>query len=166
MADEGGVWRTISGRRVFIKDGQSLSDAMRESGKFEEKSEGVVSDFGAAHTKYSGKPDEAIDHLLKEQSGYVPAAINKDGIGDIDFVWGNGGKDGYGLAHIIERRDSQGIDGKEFIRKIPSMIKSGEVMKGQSNDRIFITNKDYTAVIRLDYDGIKATWLVTAYAQI
>lgn len=25
MADEGGVWRTISGRRVFIKDGQSPS---------------------------------------------------------------------------------------------------------------------------------------------
>lgn len=36
MADEGGVWRTISGRRVFIKDGQSLTDAMRESGKFGE----------------------------------------------------------------------------------------------------------------------------------
>lgn len=34
MADEGGVWRTIGGRRVFIKDGQSLTDAMRESGKF------------------------------------------------------------------------------------------------------------------------------------
>ena len=34
MADEGGVWRTVSGRRIFIKDGQSLTDAMRESGKF------------------------------------------------------------------------------------------------------------------------------------
>ena len=32
--DVGGVWRTIGGRRVFIKDGQSLSDAMKESGKF------------------------------------------------------------------------------------------------------------------------------------
>lgn len=31
---EGGVWRTISGRRVFIKTGQSLTDAMKESGKF------------------------------------------------------------------------------------------------------------------------------------
>lgn len=29
-----GVWRTIGGRRVFIKDGQNLSDAMKESGKF------------------------------------------------------------------------------------------------------------------------------------
>lgn len=34
MTDKGGVWRTIGGRRVFIKDGQSLTDAMRESGKF------------------------------------------------------------------------------------------------------------------------------------
>ena len=31
---ESGVWRTIGGRRVFIKDGQSLADAMKESGKF------------------------------------------------------------------------------------------------------------------------------------
>lgn len=29
-----GVWRTIGGRRVFIKKGQSLSEAMIESGKF------------------------------------------------------------------------------------------------------------------------------------
>lgn len=32
-----GVWRTISGRRVFIKKGQSLKDAMRESGKFKDE---------------------------------------------------------------------------------------------------------------------------------
>ena len=32
--DIGGVWRTIGGRRVFIKNGQSLSEAMIESGKF------------------------------------------------------------------------------------------------------------------------------------
>lgn len=31
---EDGVWRTIGGRRVFIKKGQSLSGAMKESGKF------------------------------------------------------------------------------------------------------------------------------------
>ena len=30
----GGIWRTIGGRRVFIKDGQDLASAMKESGKF------------------------------------------------------------------------------------------------------------------------------------
>ena len=35
--DADGVWRTIGGRRVFIRNGQSLSDAMKESGKFKTK---------------------------------------------------------------------------------------------------------------------------------
>ena len=35
MAEDEGVWRTICGRRVFIRTGQSLSDALRESGKFQ-----------------------------------------------------------------------------------------------------------------------------------
>lgn len=37
MDEENGVWRTISGRRIFIKEGQSLSDAMKESGKYEKE---------------------------------------------------------------------------------------------------------------------------------
>ena len=35
--DIGGVWRTVGGRRIFIKDGQNLVDAMKESGKFSKK---------------------------------------------------------------------------------------------------------------------------------
>jgi hypothetical protein len=31
-----GVWRTVAGRRVFIRNGQSLEDAMNSSGKFED----------------------------------------------------------------------------------------------------------------------------------
>lgn len=37
--DANGVWRTIGGRRVFIKNGQSLSDAMKASGKFKNMKE-------------------------------------------------------------------------------------------------------------------------------
>lgn len=32
--EENGVWRTVGGRRIFIKDGQDLASAMKESGKF------------------------------------------------------------------------------------------------------------------------------------
>ena len=35
--EENGVWRTVGGRRIFIKDGQDLASAMKESGKFENK---------------------------------------------------------------------------------------------------------------------------------
>ena len=48
MAEEHGVWRTISGRRVFIKDGQSLTDAMRESGKFGDKSKTKKEEYAEA----------------------------------------------------------------------------------------------------------------------
>ena len=34
MADAGGVWRTVGGRRIFIKDGEDLKTAMKRSGKF------------------------------------------------------------------------------------------------------------------------------------
>ena len=31
---EQGVWRTVGGRRIFIREGQDLASAMKESGKF------------------------------------------------------------------------------------------------------------------------------------
>ena len=39
MANEtDGVWRTVGGRRIFIKGGQDLASAMKESGKFKKSS--------------------------------------------------------------------------------------------------------------------------------
>lgn len=37
--DIGGVWRTVGGRRIFIKDGEDLSTAMKNSGKFNNDTE-------------------------------------------------------------------------------------------------------------------------------
>ena len=37
MSDLGGVWRTVGGRRIFIKDGEDLATAMKNSGKFSKK---------------------------------------------------------------------------------------------------------------------------------
>ena len=156
----------MGGRRIFIKDGQDLASAMKESGKFGSCTpDQRPSDFGDAYTEYTGKPEEAIDKLLAEKSGYVPAAISKEGVGDIDFVWGKTGNSGYGLAHIIERRSAQGVDGEAFVRNIPNLIQNGEVLRGSSTDRVLISDTKETAVVRLDYDGEKATWLVTAYIK-
>ena len=35
--DIGGVWRTVGGRRIFIKDGEDLETAMKKSGKFKKE---------------------------------------------------------------------------------------------------------------------------------
>lgn len=37
--DIGGVWRTVGGRRIFIKDGEDLGSSMKNSGKFKGKKE-------------------------------------------------------------------------------------------------------------------------------
>ena len=34
-----GIFRTVGGRRIFIKDGQDLASAMKESGKFKNKTD-------------------------------------------------------------------------------------------------------------------------------
>ncbi len=49
---EKGVWRTICGRKVFIKDGQSLTEAMKASGKFSK------SDIKVASEKRNTKTSE------------------------------------------------------------------------------------------------------------
>jgi hypothetical protein len=40
-------------------------------------------DFGPKYGEYSGKPKEAIDHLMAQKQGEVPAAITKEGLGPI-----------------------------------------------------------------------------------
>ena len=40
-----GVWRTVGGRRIFIKEGQDLETAMKESGKFKKEAEKSIEDI-------------------------------------------------------------------------------------------------------------------------
>lgn len=120
--------------------------------------------FGESFAQFSGKPDEAIEKLLGERRGHVPAAVHKEGVGDIDFVWGEDGPQGYGLAHIIERRNDEGFDGEEFVRTLPKIIKEGQVeYRHQKMGRLYIHSKDKNVVIRLDWNGIERNWLATAF---
>lgn len=58
--NEDGVWRTIGGRRVFIKKGQSLSDAMIESGKFKND---LRSSYVKAKEEKKGSVKDKIDFM-------------------------------------------------------------------------------------------------------
>lgn len=52
-----GVWRTIGGRRVFIKNGQDLVSAMKESGKFKNKKQEEEGKRLHAKAKQGAKDD-------------------------------------------------------------------------------------------------------------
>lgn len=63
-----GVWRTVGGRRIFIATGQSLEDAMRESGKFDNigsKSKDKSDDYKGYTYEELGKKVSTIQRELR-----------------------------------------------------------------------------------------------------
>jgi hypothetical protein len=79
--DIGGVWRTVGGRRIFIKDGEDLATAMKKSGKFKDLS---YQGKGSEKAPPTGKTaDVVIKEVRKwEEEGKNSRVIewNKDGI--------------------------------------------------------------------------------------
>ena len=57
---EDGVWRTVGGRRIFIKDGESLASAMKKSGKFT-----LDDEYDRAHGAYK-KEEKEINERNKK----------------------------------------------------------------------------------------------------
>ncbi len=99
-----------------------------------------LKEFGTNYPEFALKPKEALEKLLQEKSGQVAGAAYRDDLGGIDFVWGKDGKDGYGLAHILEKREKQytrlGLNAEqikertdELLKSIPEVIESGTLFK-------------------------------------
>ncbi|WP_131139912.1 DUF3519 domain-containing protein, partial [Helicobacter pylori] len=96
--------------------------------------------FGKNYAEFVLKPKEALEKLLQEKDGQVAGAAFRDDLGGIDFVWGKDGRDGYGLAHILEKREKQytrlGLNAEqikkrtdELLKSIPEVIESGTLFK-------------------------------------
>ncbi len=69
MDDSSGIWRTVGGRRIFIKDGEDLASAMKNSGKFESSKTrlDVLKHRRALNSLAVGRKDkEEIERLDKE----------------------------------------------------------------------------------------------------
>ncbi|WP_240445402.1 glycine zipper family protein [Helicobacter pylori] len=85
-----------SAKENIIKQEKALKDAITP-----------LKQFGKNYAEFVLKPKEALEKLLQEKNGQVAGAAYRDDLGGIDFVWGKDGKDGYGLAHILEKREKQ-----------------------------------------------------------
>ncbi|EAJ1689031.1 hypothetical protein CK733_02760 [Campylobacter upsaliensis] len=142
-----------------------IQKANKQAQRFFNKKE--LDEFGVNFEGFKGK--EAVDKLLSEKRGQVKGAFYKEGLGEIDLVWGD---ENFGLRHILERRKEdfikQGLDENEaleraleFVKKIPQIIEQGEVKVGVN--RAFVDTKDDRALIALDYKGKDKKWVITAY---
>ncbi|WQW48856.1 DUF3519 domain-containing protein [Helicobacter pylori] len=120
-----------------------------------------LKEFGKNYPEFALNPKEALEKLLQEKNGQVAGAAFRDDLGGIDFVWGKDGKDGYGLAHILEKREKQytrlGLNAEqikertdELVKSIPEVIENGALFKDDLG-RISVELNN----IRV---GLKNTW--------
>lgn len=127
-------------------------------------------DWGIAYRKQSGKPAEAVDKLLQEKQGFVPKAFSKEGIGDIDLVWGKQdyqAGQGYGLEHIIDGRIRKNkIDGEKFVKGLPETFDNGVVTTDSLHPgNIYIEDLNNKIGIPQDWNGKPRNWVITAHPQ-
>ncbi|MFP6043143.1 DUF3519 domain-containing protein, partial [Helicobacter pylori] len=123
-----------------------------------------LKEFGTNYPEFALKPKEALEKLLQEKNGQVAGAAYREDLGGIDFVWGTPktkDSNGYGLAHILERRISNEMkkglseqQAKEYalniVKSIPEVLEKGT--KGTDHlGRVFV---DY-GNIRV---GLNNTW--------
>ncbi|EJB80943.1 hypothetical protein HPHPH6_1314 [Helicobacter pylori Hp H-6] len=159
---------------------QGVKSAKENIAKQEEALQDAITplkEFGKNYPEFALKPKEALEKLLQEKNGQVACAAYRDDLGGIDFVWGKDGKDGYGLAHILEKREKQytrlGLNAEqikertdELVKSIPEVIESGTLFKddlgrvsvGLNNIRVGLKNT-------WDNNNLNNHFVVTSYER-
>uniref|UniRef100_UPI0003D7A074 DUF3519 domain-containing protein n=1 Tax=Helicobacter pylori TaxID=210 RepID=UPI0003D7A074 len=132
------------------------------------------SEWGNNYSDFKGDGLGAINKLLETKKGFVAGAFHKEGLGDIDLVWGN--KD-YGLEHILKRRIESYIKkglkpefaeqrALNLIRLIPEAIEKGKVGR-DIQGRLKIETKDILIALRDNWQGepLKSRWVITGFEK-
>lgn len=117
--------------------------------------------FGPIFREYSGKPAEAVAHLLKARTGEVPGALHHPSIGEIDLVWGEEGagkSNGYGLAKIAKFHP-------EVLDELQDYLSEMHI-SSESANRYRLKSDTHEAAVSKHWHGNKKTWLLTEYLKI
>ena len=108
--------------------------------------------YGNEITGKNLRNEKAVSVLLSMKHGHIKDAFHRDGIGDIDLVWGN---DNAGLQHIIKRRRECGQDPEKAVKYLPEIINKGSIInrfKVNDTQKFFIEhsigNTRYRLVIK------------------
>ncbi|MDZ7551586.1 DUF3519 domain-containing protein, partial [Helicobacter pylori] len=158
-----------------VKDMQKESDKGIKKQKLETPSE-----WGPNYSEFKNDGLGAINKLLETKKGFVAGAFHKEGLGDIDLVWGTPktkDSNGYGLAHILERRISNEMkkglsetEAKEYamsvVKSIPEVLEKGKVGR-DAQGRLKIETKDILVALRDNWQGepLKSRWVITGFEK-
>ena len=145
---------------------ENKQDEQKEPQQEEAQEEGA---FGKIYRQFKGKAKEAFAFLTKMKGGDALGVFTRDGIGDIDLVWGD--KNG-GLAHIISKHvgEDKSFSSVEDAQSVISdIIENGKVVF-ENGDKVVISKDNKIVTLRKNYreHGKKIAdknWVLTAYDE-
>lgn len=120
--------------------------------------------FGKIYDAFKGKAMEALQFLSSKKEGQAKGVFHRDGIGDIDLVWGYAPNpfNGKGLAHIDKKHvqhlgDFESLE--DAVKIIEDVVNNGEIKEGEFNS-VAIEKDKYRVVVVKDESG---NWILTAF---
>ncbi|MCQ2900724.1 DUF3519 domain-containing protein, partial [Helicobacter pylori] len=158
---------------------QAVKDMQKESEKGSKKPKlETPSEWGENYSEFKNDGLGAINKLLETKKGFVAGAFYKEGLGDIDLVWGTPktkDSNGYGLAHILERRISNEMkkglsetEAKEYafniVKSIPEVLEKGT--KGTDDlGRVFVDYGNKRVGLNNEWKKEKLPnhWVISSY---
>ncbi|WRA67011.1 DUF3519 domain-containing protein [Helicobacter pylori] len=157
---------------------KQASEEIKEKASDLQRATTPLKEFGTNYPEFALKPKEALEKLLQEKNGQVAGAAFRDDLGGIDFVWGTPKtKDsvGYGLAHVLERREQQALadglseaEAKEYalniVKSIPEVLEKGT--KGTDHlGRVFVDygNKRVGLNNTWNNKDLENHWVISSY---
>ncbi|GAA9882079.1 DUF3519 domain-containing protein [Helicobacter pylori] len=152
---------------------EAVKDMQKESKKEIKKPKlETPSEWGHNYSEFKGDGLGAINKLLETKKGFVAGAFYKEGLGDIDLVWGN--KD-YGLEHILKCREEQAMakglsetEAKEYalniVKSIPEVLEKGT--KGTDHlGRVFVDYGNKRVGLNNEWkkEKLENHWVISSY---
>ncbi|MGL2799403.1 DUF3519 domain-containing protein [Helicobacter pylori] len=151
---------------------KAVKDMQKESEKGIKQKLDTPSEWGHHYSEFKGDGLGAINKLLETKKGFVAGAFYKEGLGDIDLVWGN--KD-YGLEHILEKRKKQykrlGLTNEqakertnELLKEIPTIIQKGLKKEDKPGYAVIYLNNSKVVLSKFKGDNeLKNHYMITSF---
>ncbi len=161
MSESNGVWRTVGGRRIFIKDGQSLTSAMKESGKFKsEKVEQIDDDLQEYIKKYT----DGEYRVATAYTEYIQQGLTEEEAFEKTKMY-------YGYT-VDDEGLSRKMTEKEFKNSIEQAKKLSEAIDNQKEmNKLLIrfektqTDENYRDMQHQYKEGEKIKWGIKSTSQ-
>ena len=126
--------------------------------------------FGNVYDQFKGRAKEAFNFLFAKKEGDLVGVFHKEGLGDIDLIWGSAAED-KGVEHIIEKhiiKQNDFADINEAAEIIDDVIKNGTITK-ETENRAIIEKDGYLVVVRKTIEDGQGNfiqlknWILTSY---